>query len=173
MNDTNNSKIGNTAVMPLIILMIVVFILWLASIFILAPVFVNLEERAQFGDSFGMINSLFSGLAFAGIIYTILLQRKELSLQRNELALTRKELERSASAQVESQKELARQSANLKQTAVLNALSTLVSDIQNRENYYRALKSEAVKRKHLEPLEREKEHYLEKIRNILHGKSIS
>ncbi|QDV49438.1 hypothetical protein [Gimesia fumaroli] len=31
------------------------------------------EERARFGDMFGAVNTLFSGLAFAGIIYTILL----------------------------------------------------------------------------------------------------
>jgi hypothetical protein len=42
---------------------------------------------------FGVVNALFSGLAFAGIIYTILLQRKELELQRRELADTRRELE--------------------------------------------------------------------------------
>src|SRR5687768_11681898 len=47
--------------------------------------------RGQFGDMFGAINALFSGLAFAGIIITILLQGRELALQRNELSLTRKE----------------------------------------------------------------------------------
>ncbi len=47
--------------------------------------------RGQLGDSFGVLNTLFSGLAFAGIVLTILLQRKELSLQRNELKLTREE----------------------------------------------------------------------------------
>ena len=44
---------------------------------------------------FGSINALFSGLAFAGIIYTILLQRKELELQREELKLTREEIKKS------------------------------------------------------------------------------
>ncbi len=40
---------------------------------------------------FGSVNAIFSGLALAGIIFTILLQRKELILQRNELRETRKE----------------------------------------------------------------------------------
>lgn len=40
---------------------------------------------------FGSVNALFSGLALAGIIFTILLQRKELGYQRNELRLTREE----------------------------------------------------------------------------------
>lgn len=51
------------------------------------------ENPGTFGDMFGSINALFSGLAFAGIIYTILLQREELGLQREELTATRKELE--------------------------------------------------------------------------------
>lgn len=49
----------------------------------------NEEARGLFGDKFGAINALFSGLAFAGIIFTIVLQRKELSLQRKELEDTR------------------------------------------------------------------------------------
>jgi hypothetical protein len=63
------------------------------------------DSRGQFGDMFGAVNSLFSGLAFAGLIFTILLQRREfarrrreLVLQRQELALTREELERSEDA---------------------------------------------------------------------------
>lgn len=51
------------------------------------------EERGTIGDMFGSINALYSGLAFAGIIFTILLQRKELSFQRQELKQTRKEFE--------------------------------------------------------------------------------
>lgn len=49
------------------------------------------EKRGQMGDSFGVLNTLFSGLAFAGIVFTIFLQKKELGLQRNELKLTREE----------------------------------------------------------------------------------
>ncbi len=48
-------------------------------------------ERGTIGDMFGTVNALFSGLAFAGIIVTILMQREELKSQREELALTRKE----------------------------------------------------------------------------------
>jgi hypothetical protein len=50
------------------------------------------EKRGQFGDMFGAANSLFSGLAFACLVYAIVLQRKELALQREELRLTRQEL---------------------------------------------------------------------------------
>ena len=40
-----------------------------------------------------MLSALFSGLAFAGIVFTILLQRDELELQRKELRLTREEMQ--------------------------------------------------------------------------------
>ena len=53
----------------------------------------EIECRGQFGDSFGAINALFAGLAFAGVIYAIILQKKELGLQRDELGLQRRELE--------------------------------------------------------------------------------
>jgi hypothetical protein len=46
----------------------------------------------MFGDMFGAVNSLFSGLAFACLIYTIFLQKNELGLQRKELEYTREEL---------------------------------------------------------------------------------
>jgi hypothetical protein len=52
-----------------------------------------LPDRGTIGDMFGVVNALFSGLAFAGIIYTVLLQSRELQLQRRELSLTRAELE--------------------------------------------------------------------------------
>jgi len=110
-------------------LLIVVLLIWLLSVFVLPCFYPELEDRAKLGDSFGVINSLFSGLAFAGIIYTILLQRKELVLQRDELRDTRLELKRSANAQEKSEKQQRRQSENLKITAKLNALNTLL-------NYY-------------------------------------
>ncbi len=66
----------------------------------------NWADRGTFGDMFGLANALFSGLAFAGVIYAIMLQKKELSLQRDELQLTREELRG-------QKKELERQNVNL------------------------------------------------------------
>ena len=42
---------------------------------------------------FGAVNALFSGLAFAFLIYTIWLQPEELRLQREELKMQREALE--------------------------------------------------------------------------------
>lgn len=52
----------------------------------------SIDKSGVFGDSFGLLTSLFSGLAFAGLIITILMQKDELALQREELSLTRDEL---------------------------------------------------------------------------------
>lgn len=47
--------------------------------------YVYYQVRGLFGDQFGALSSLFSGLAFAGIIYTILLQRSDLISTRREV----------------------------------------------------------------------------------------
>lgn len=84
------------------------------------------DRRGQFGDMFGAVSTLFSGLAFAGVIYAILLQREDLALQREELRLTREELHRSAEAQEKSEKALSAQAAASKQSAQLAAINYLL-----------------------------------------------
>jgi hypothetical protein len=77
------------------------------------------SERGTFGDMFGAVNTLFSGLAFAGVIYAIFLQSQELELQRKELELTRTELSKSAAAQQE-------QAKLMLHTAKINAVSSML-----------------------------------------------
>ena len=71
------------------------------------------DKAGLWGDSFGFVNALLSALAFAGVLVTLWMQRRELQLQRDELALTRQELEmtriehrRVAQAQEESENRL-------------------------------------------------------------------
>src|SRR5215217_8311120 len=40
----------------------------------------GMATRGQFGDLFGAVNAFFTGLAFAGVIFTIFLQRRELEM---------------------------------------------------------------------------------------------
>lgn len=49
----------------------------------------SIEKSGTFGDSFGVVTSVFSGLAFAGIILTILLQRQELTESREIFRMQR------------------------------------------------------------------------------------
>ncbi|MDO3665040.1 hypothetical protein [Acinetobacter higginsii] len=51
------------------------------------------EKYGTFGDTYGSLNTLFSGLAFAILIITMFIQRQELKEQRIELQLQRKESE--------------------------------------------------------------------------------
>lgn len=69
-----------------------ILILWSLT-FLVFKLWEEPDERGTFGDMFGAINALFSGLAFAGIIITIILQSRELKLQREETVGTRKVLE--------------------------------------------------------------------------------
>ena len=62
------------------------------------------DDPGKFGDMFGAVNALFTGLAFAGLIYANVLQREELSLQRQELAETRNEI-KGQREQLETQSE--------------------------------------------------------------------
>lgn len=78
---------------------IAVFILWLFIPSIIILCFDGVESAGELGDTFGIVNALFSSLAFALLIYTSLMQREELELQRKELKLTRRELKKSAEAQ--------------------------------------------------------------------------
>ncbi|QQK58642.1 hypothetical protein FJD32_003460 [Shewanella sp. LC6] len=65
-----------------------IFLLWITW-----PISsLTIGQAGVFGDSFGIVTSMFSGLAFAGMIITILLQREELRLQREELKETRLEI---------------------------------------------------------------------------------
>lgn len=68
-----------------LIVVVVMILLW-ATTWILTDYYIcNPTERGTFGDMFGSVNALFSGIALAGVIYTILLQRIELRQNTAEL----------------------------------------------------------------------------------------
>lgn len=74
-----------------IIIFVLVIALWFLSWYGIDN-YITEANRGTFGDKFGAVNALFSGLAFAGLIITLLYQKEELKLQREELAQTREEL---------------------------------------------------------------------------------
>ena len=124
-NNKNTEESISTSIYPFIIGSLIIIGFWLLSILLINFLFDNTynENSAWFGDSFGAINSLFSGLAFAGIIYTILLQRKELQLQRKELRETKDELRRSADAQEKTEKSFNEQLKVMQITALIDGYS--------------------------------------------------
>jgi preprotein translocase subunit SecG len=68
--------------------------LWIITPILLCLFLSQWTERGTFGDLFGSVNALFSGLALLGIIATILLQQKELSLSTRELRNSAKALQK-------------------------------------------------------------------------------
>ena len=107
-------------------MIVLVLAIWILSTILIIFGLDNWSDRGTFGDLFGAVNALFSGLAFAGLIYTIVLQKKDLELQRSEIALNRAELKKTAKAQQNSEKALIEQVEQMKVASKLNALKTLI-----------------------------------------------
>jgi len=103
-------------------------------------------NAASFGDSFGFVNAVFSGLALAGVVAAIVLQSQqlkmqshelglqieELKLQREELRLTRDELKLSREAQQKSEEALSEQVKYLFLTAYINGTAATVKYYSTR-----------------------------------------
>lgn len=98
----------------------IVLILWILSFVVIKSSVCKWDERGQIGDMFGAVNALFSGLAFAGIIYSIKQQQKELELTRKEYELNRTELEL-------TRQEFNEQNKTLKQQRFDNTFFNLLS----------------------------------------------
>ena len=86
------------------------------------------ETRGQLGDMFGAVNSLFSGLAFAGVVFALLSQREELQLQRDELRAAREEQKRLVHAQQQASEALNRQFQIQTLAAQIAVLQVIVSE---------------------------------------------
>lgn len=54
----------------------------------------QVTHRGTFGDMFGAVNALFSGLAFAGVIITMIMQRDEMSESREVFEQQVREMEK-------------------------------------------------------------------------------
>lgn len=112
---------------PLVALLLAGFVLWVASIPLVMLYYGEPGNSSEFGDMFGAVNALFSGLALAGIIYAIIIQRQE-------LILTRQELTRTAEAQIESAKSLEKQLGLQIDASRLAALASLVESYNQQIN---------------------------------------
>lgn len=105
-----------------------VLFLWVIS-YCLVMLYVSNDKTVggQTGDTFGAINALFSGLAFAGIIYTILLQGEELKAQREEIQLNREEMKL-------ARKEFVAQNSHLERTRFESTLFHVTNSIRLAAN---------------------------------------
>ena len=129
-------KIRKKLLTPKCLIMIFGSIVGLCLIYgiILRWFFGEWDNSGVFGDSFGGINSLFSGLAFAGIIITILIQSEELKLQREMLEEQKNEMNRFADAVENSERELAEQADHLKLGTNIDGKAALIQGYTSQIN---------------------------------------
>lgn len=113
-------------------LIVLVILLWLLSGILIIVFMDNWSDRGTFGDLFGAVNALFSGLAFAALIYTIVLQRDEIKQNKEEIVLNRKELAKGSKLQQKAQEVLIQQVAQTHLSAKMNAMRTLVDYYNNQ-----------------------------------------
>lgn len=92
------------------------------------------DNYGTYGDSYGSLNTLFSGLAFAALFISLLLQRRELEAQRKELAAQREEAQESNKIAEEQRKIAKKQRKISNQQAKLLKQQTKEAKIQNFYN---------------------------------------
>lgn len=115
------------------VMIIMVLVLFLTNLCLIFLPF-DENERGTFGDQFGAVNALFSGLAFAGLIYTIILQRHDLKLQRRDLRLQREELALTRKEMEEQTTEFEKQNETLKIQRFENTFFNMMSQFQEVVN---------------------------------------
>lgn len=121
--------------------MILIIIISIIYAFIIIQYYDSPNDRGSFGEMFGALNTLFSGLAFLGIIFAIMLQHSELEQQINEMRL-------SSIAQADSFKVLSDQLNNMKIQNMIEATNYLLESIERKINIAKAFSSEESKLKY-------------------------
>lgn len=98
----------------------------------------GMEKRGQFGDMFGVLGAVFSGLAFAGLIVTLIQQHDDLKLQREDLRLQRQEIAQTNLELALQRKEMEEQNKTIMlqrfETTFFNMLKSL-NEVRNDIKY--------------------------------------
>ena len=120
-DNTESSKLLCLAIVGTI----TIFILWVVSGFVIYNWLPGDGKHGTFGDMFGAINALFSGLAFLGVIVAILLQKEELEEQRKEIRQAREAHQATA-------KSLEKQAATQQLHTRLEALNHVIDALESK-----------------------------------------
>ncbi len=98
----------------------------------------GMDKRGQFGDMFGVLGAVFSGLAFAGLIVTLIQQHDDLKLQREDLRLQRQEIAQTNLELALQRKEMEEQNKTIMlqrfETTFFNMLRSL-NEVRNDIKY--------------------------------------
>lgn len=96
------------------------------SVVIIGLALPSWTTRGQFGDLFGAVNAFFSGLAFFGVIYAVLLQREDLAIQQAQIETGKAEAVKSATVQERIAVALAEQACTSREAALIHAQCALL-----------------------------------------------
>lgn len=129
----------------LISLLVVIFLVavgWAGYVWIITN-FQPPEESAEFGDTFGAVNALFSSLALAGVVITIWMQQTELSHQKQELRDTRQEfqIQRATNIIFKQLELLDRKFEKIQQKESLQGYHSLFKGLDGKVNWGKILES--------------------------------
>lgn len=101
-NEAEGGELKWGCMLPLVIALVDLWMLYGIEVYLRSD---SWEARDGFGGMFGGFEALVSAFAFAGLIYTAYLQRRELALQRLDLRETRQEI-KGQREQLEKQSEI-------------------------------------------------------------------
>lgn len=149
MNKNNQIQQDKKEKWQIALFIIGIVIIWLLFPWALSHLAKWLEWNIQasddpnfgtFGDTFGALNTLFSGLAFATLIITLILQRKELQLQRKAVQDQHLEIQKSNDI-AEQQALITEQQATLlekqiREAQVQNFFNVLFPLFNRKKTYY-------------------------------------
>lgn len=85
----------------------------------------NPSKAGQFGDTFGAVNALFSGLALTGVAYAVALQHKELDAINQQLSESQDDAKKNETARRNTEILMERQATALLAAARLDAARSL------------------------------------------------
>jgi len=118
--------------MKLWTLVLSAFLIWLLAAFFLFSYFDTLEQASNFGESFGAVSALFSSLALALAIYSMILQQKQNEHFEKQ---TRGSLEQQTQQIQMLQKNIEEQLAIAKVTAMTTLISLEEQKIENLKQW--------------------------------------
>ena len=132
---TTNRERATTGFKSLILLIVICIFLFIIG---MIGTWIWTDKPNEFGDSAGVVNALFSALAFAGVIYAIILQKEELEDQRQVMIDQREEMEQQNSTMI-------RQGFEATLFQMLNLQQELIGALKHQ--YSTSVKSAASKEK--------------------------
>lgn len=138
-------------------LAIVVIVLEVVSTLVIYKFSKDWSIASNFGESFGAANSLFSGLALAGIVCTLLLQKKALEEQRAQFLKADEESLRTQSDRAKTHEMLYKQVEALNRAVEIHAIQLYIQHLEQQ-----------IKHTHdKQPLLTEKERCFGKLKKLL------